>query len=166
MPYTSLPMWLKTYPQTGARGLLKQSNDDFRVTELPLTLPSGEGEHVWLQVRKDGANTAYVAQCIANYAHVKILDVGYAGLKDRHSIAEQWFSVYLPKGETPEFLQLTHDEFTVLTQQRHVKKCRRGSLLGNQFKIVLRDVQGDKARIEANLLQICLLYTSPSPRDS
>jgi tRNA pseudouridine13 synthase len=154
MSYSLLPQWPKTYPETGARASLKQNNEDFRVTELPLVLPSGEGEHIWLQVTKDGANTAYVAQRIADHAGVKEMDVGYAGLKDRYSISEQWFSVYFPKGETPDFLQLTHDEFTVLSQSRHVKKCRRGDLLGNQFEIVLRDVEGEHASIEANLLQI------------
>ncbi|MFK8067816.1 MAG: tRNA pseudouridine(13) synthase TruD [Gammaproteobacteria bacterium] len=154
MSYSSLPLWPKTYSETDARGSLKQNNEDFRVTELPLDLPSGEGEHIWLLVKKDGANTAFVAQCIADYASVKLMDVGYAGLKDRYSISEQWFSIYFPKGDTPDFLQLTHDEFTVLAQHRHVKKCRRGDLVGNQFEIVLRDVEGDHTRIEANLLQI------------
>lgn len=154
MTYTVLPQWPKTYPETHARGSLKRHNADFRVTELPLGLPSGEGEHIWLQVKKDGANTAYVAQCLADYAGVKENDVGYAGLKDRYAITEQWFSIYFPKGETPDFLKLTHDEFTVIAQSRHVKKCRRGDLLGNHFDIILRDVEGDKARIESNLIQI------------
>ncbi|MFW5432032.1 MAG: tRNA pseudouridine(13) synthase TruD [Methylophilaceae bacterium] len=154
MPYTLLPQWPKTYPETHARGSLKLHNADFRVIELPLALPSGEGEHIWLQVKKDGANTAYVAQCLADYAGVKENDVGYAGLKDRYAITEQWFSIYFPKGETPDFLKLAHDEFTVLAQSRHVKKLRRGDLLGNQFDIILRDVEGDKESIESNLMQI------------
>ncbi|MEE9331134.1 MAG: tRNA pseudouridine(13) synthase TruD [Methylophilaceae bacterium] len=154
MTYTSLPQWPKTYPETHARGTLKLHNADFRVTELPLALPSGEGEHIWLQVKKDGANTAYVAQRLADYAGVKENDVGYAGLKDRYAITEQWFSIYFPKGETPDLMQLTHDEFTVLAQTRHVKKLRRGDLLGNQFDILLRDVKGEQALIEANLKQI------------
>ncbi|MFK8028455.1 MAG: tRNA pseudouridine(13) synthase TruD [Gammaproteobacteria bacterium] len=154
MSYTTLPHWPKTFPETNAQGLLKQHNEDFRVTELPLTMPSGEGEHIWLKVKKNGANTAYVAQCLADYAGVKTIDVGYAGLKDRYAITEQWFSIYFPKGETPDFLQLTHDEFSVLSQNRHVKKCRRGDLIGNEFEIVFRDVQGDHTRIEDNLLNI------------
>ncbi len=86
MSCTSLPHWPKTYPETYAQGLLKQHNEDFRVAELPLALPSGEGEHIWLKVKKNGANTAYVAQCLADYAGVKTIDVGYAGLKDRYAI--------------------------------------------------------------------------------
>ena len=154
MTYILLPQWPKMYPETHARGSLKLHNADFRVTELPLALPSGEGEHIWLQVKKDGANTAYVAKCLADYAGVKENDVGYAGLKDRYAITKQWLSIYFPKGGTPDFLQLTHDEFTVLEQNRHVKKLRRGNLLGNQFDIILRDVEGEQAGIESNLIQI------------
>ncbi len=154
MSYTALPQWSKTYPETNARGLLKQYNEDFRVTEQPLILPSGEGEHIWLYVKKDGANTAYVAQCLADYAGVKNMDVGYAGLKDRYAVTEQWFSVYFPKGETPDFLKLIHDEFTVLEQNRHTKKLRRGDLLGNTFEIILREIEGDRTLIESNLKQI------------
>ncbi len=154
MTYTVLPQWPKTYPDTQARGWLKRSNADFLVTEQALAEPSGEGEHIWLLVKKDGANTAYVAQCLADYADVKTMDVGYAGLKDRYAITEQWFSIYFPKGETPDFMQLKHEEFTVLSQSRHVKKIRRGDLLGNTFEIILRDIEGDQARIEANLQQV------------
>jgi tRNA pseudouridine13 synthase len=43
--------------------------------------------------------------------------VGYAGLKDRHAITRQWFSIYLPKGETPDLTRLQHPEFKVLTSE-------------------------------------------------
>jgi tRNA pseudouridine13 synthase len=39
----------------------------------------------------------------------------------------------------------------VLSQSRHVKKLRPGDLQGNRFRIVLRDVAGDRDAIEANL---------------
>ncbi|MBP7485649.1 MAG: tRNA pseudouridine(13) synthase TruD, partial [Aquabacterium sp.] len=78
-----------------------------------------------------------------------LMDVGYAGLKDRYAITRQWFSIYLPKGETPDLTQLQHPEFKVLSQSRHVKKLRPGDLLGNRFRIVLRDVTGGPGAIEA-----------------
>lgn len=149
--YTTLPQWPHAYPASGARATLKRLNEDFIVTELPLQLPSGAGEHLWLDVEKNGANTAFVAQQLAAAAGVEERDVGYAGLKDRHAITRQWFSIYLPKGETPDLNQLQHPEFKVLSQRRHVKKLRPGDLLGNRFRIVLRDVTGDRDAIEANL---------------
>ena len=152
--YTTLPQWPNAYPASGASATLKRLNEDFIVTELPLQRPSGEGEHLWLDVEKNGANTAFVAQQLADAASVQERDVGYAGLKDRHAITRQWFSIYLPKGETPDLTQLQHPEFKVLSQSRHVKKLRPGDLQGNRFRIVLRDVAGDPhvmKAVEANL---------------
>jgi tRNA pseudouridine13 synthase len=151
--YTTLPQWPNAYPLSGASATLKRLNEDFIVTELPLQLPSGEGEHIWLDIEKNGANTAFVAQQLAQAAGVQDMDVGYAGLKDRYAITRQWFSIYLPngkgKGETPDLTQLQHPEFKVLSQSRHVKKLRPGDLLGNRFRIVLRDVTGGPGAIEA-----------------
>jgi tRNA pseudouridine13 synthase len=151
---TTLPQWPNAYPASGASATLKRLNEDFIVTELPLQLPSGEGEHLWLDVEKNGANTAFVAQRLAEAAGVQERDVGYAGLKDRYAITRQWFSLYLPKGETPDLTQLQHPEFKVMSQSRHVKKLRPGDLQGNRFRIVLRDVTGDRNAIEANLQAI------------
>jgi tRNA pseudouridine13 synthase len=158
--YTTLPQWPNAYPATGASATLKLLNEDFIVTELPLQLPSGEGEHIWLDIEKNGANTAFVAQQLAEAAGVNEWDVGYAGLKDRYAITRQWFSIYLPSGktgETPDLTQLQHPEFKVLSQSRHVKKLRPGDLQGNRFRIVLRDVTGDIKAIEANLQSIAAL---------
>jgi tRNA pseudouridine13 synthase len=149
--YTTLPQWPNAYPATGASATLKLLNEDFTVTEMPLHLPSGAGEHIWLDIEKDGANTAFVAQQLAEVAGVQGRDVGYAGLKDRYAITRQWFSIYLPKGETPDLTLLQHPEFIVRSQSRHVKKLRPGDLLGNRFRIVLRDVTGERDAIEANL---------------
>jgi tRNA pseudouridine13 synthase len=149
--YTTLPQWPNAYPASGASATLKLLNEDFIVTELPLQLPSGEGEHIWLDIEKNGANTAFVAKALAEAAGVQERDVGYAGLKDRYAITRQWFSIYLPKGETPDLTLLQHPEFKVLSQSRHLKKLRPGDLQGNRFRIVLRDVAGDRDAIEANL---------------
>jgi tRNA pseudouridine13 synthase len=147
--YTTLPQWPHAYPASGASATLKRLNEDFIVTELPLQLPSGEGEHIWLDIEKNGANTAFVAQQLADAAGVQERDVGYAGLKDRWAITRQWFSIYFPKGETPDLTQLQHPEFKILSQSRHVKKLRPGDLQGNRFRIVLRDVGGDPGALEA-----------------
>lgn len=159
--YTSLPQWPHAYPASGASATLKQLNEDFIVTELPLQPPCGEGEHIWLDIEKNGANTAFVAQQLAEAAGVTERDVGYAGLKDRHAITRQWFSIYLPigkgQGETLDLTLLAHPEFKVLSQSRHLKKLRPGDLQGNRFRIVLRDVSGGPdamKAIEANLAAV------------
>ena len=149
--YTTLPHWPNAYPASGASATLKRLNEDFIVTELPLQPPCGEGEHLWLDIEKNGANTAFVAQQLAGAAGVEENAVGYAGLKDRYAITRQWFSIHLPKGETPDLTLLQHPEFKVLSQSRHLKKLRPGDLQGNRFRIVLRDVTGDRDAIETHL---------------
>ncbi|MFN5512545.1 MAG: tRNA pseudouridine(13) synthase TruD, partial [Burkholderiales bacterium] len=69
--YTTLPQWPHAYPASGASATLKGLNEDFIVTEQPLQLPCGEGEHLWLDVEKSGANTAFVAQQLAQAAGVQ-----------------------------------------------------------------------------------------------
>ena len=152
--YTTLPQWPSAYPASGASATLKRFNEDFVVTELPLQLPCGEGEHIWVDIEKNGANTVFVAQRLAEAAGVQEKDVGYAGLKDRYAIARQWFSIHLPKGEAPDLTLLQHAEFQVVSQRRHLKKLRPGDLQGNRFRIVLRDVTGSRDAIEANLAAI------------
>lgn len=146
-----LPVWPHAYPLTGVKAVLKSQNSDFYVDEIPSMQPCGDGEHVWLHIEKNGANTAWIAKRLAEIAGVKEMDVGYAGMKDRNAITRQWFSIYLPRVTPPNFADFNDAEMTVLTQTRHSKKLRRGDLLGNRFRLILRDVQGDKAALERNL---------------
>jgi len=150
-PSTPLPHWPGAYPASGASATLKSLYEDLGVTELPLHSPAGEGEHLWLEVEKNGANTVFVAQQLAQATGVREVDVGHAGLKDRHAVARQWFSIHLPTGETPDLTRLRHPEFSVLSQARHTRKLRPGDLRGNRFRIVLRQVTGEREAVEANL---------------
>lgn len=70
---------------------------DFIVNELlPLEF-TGEGEHLWLHIQKSGMNTAYLAKLLSEWAEIPLRDVGYSGLKDRHALTTQWFSLRIPK---------------------------------------------------------------------
>lgn len=115
--------------------------EDFVVNETLGFTPTGTGEHVYLQVTKRGENTDWVVQQIAQLAGVRPMDVGYAGLKDRHAVTTQWFSVYLPKAAEPDWAQLNTDTTCVHTVARHSSKLRRGAHQGNDFVIRLRNVQ-------------------------
>jgi tRNA pseudouridine13 synthase len=117
--------------------------EDFQVTENLGVEPSGAGEHVLLHVQKRGDNTVWLAKRIARIAGVKPSDVGYCGLKDRHAVARQWFSVYMPKGDEPDWSELNSETVTLLDVTRHVKKLRRGAHKSNHFVISLRNIEGD-----------------------
>jgi tRNA pseudouridine13 synthase len=136
------------------RANIRTTPDDFQVDELPAFEPSGEGEHLLLTVRKRGANTVHVAKLIAKWAGLPDMAVSYAGMKDRHAVTTQRFSVHLPKRVAPDPTQLNSDEVEVLESTWHNRKLQRGALAGNRFRLVLREVQGDAAAIDARLGQI------------
>ena len=139
-----------------ASGGLRQTPEDFQVDEDLGFAPDGEGEHLWLWVEKRGVNTDQVARQLAKLAGVRQVDVSYAGLKDRHAVTRQWYSLHVPKGAMEQAAHWHDPQWRVLQLARARRKIRRGSLHGNRFVITLREVRGDKQAIEARLGEIAV----------
>ena len=138
----------------GAGGRIRGEPEDFRVVEDLGFEPAGSGEHVFLRVRKRAVNTEWVARRLAAFSGVSLGAVSYAGLKDRHAVAEQWFSVHLPGRHEPDWAACGDDGFRVLEHSRHIRKLRRGVHRGNSFRIVVRDLQGDLENLGGRLKRI------------
>lgn len=136
------------------RGRLRASSDDFRVDEVLAYRPTGQGEHAFLRVRKRELNTTDVARELARFAGVRQVNVGFAGLKDRIAVTSQYFSVHLPGKPTPDWARMEDPRIEVLEADRHDRKVRRGSLRGNRFELVLRQVKGDRDHAGRQLLQM------------
>lgn len=132
-------------PQSSA--IFKHEPADFQVTEILGFSPDedSKGQHHWLYIEKQGANTEFVARKIASYVDVPPKEVSYSGLKDRHAVTWQWFSVQLPATREVDWDSLQDNEFKVLRHLRVGRKLRRGTHQANQFKILLRDVSEPEA---------------------
>ncbi len=133
---------------------MRSAPEDFFVEEIDGFPASGSGEHLLLTLEKRGLNTVEAARRIARWAGVGEQAVGYAGLKDRHAVTRQRFSVHLPGREAPEPERLEDAELRVIGHARHAKKLPRGALAGNRFVLVLREVRGARADIDARLRQV------------
>jgi len=149
-----IPDWPYVYGSPSASGVIRSLPEDFFVDEMLSFEPSGAGEHVFLQIEKIGENTEFVARLLARFANVRQRDIGYAGLKDRHAVTRQWFSVWLPGQEAPDWSGLETDNLKILQAVRHARKLKRGVLAGNRFQIIVRDWQGDKDKTEQQLQAI------------
>jgi len=137
--------WPKAYPETNAHGILKLTPEDFQVDEIPLMSPKGEGEHIYLHIKKREVNTHWVARLLSEEFGVKEHDISYAGQKDRYAVTTQWFSIYAPKIERVlEARPFPEEDIEILVQTRHTKKLRRGDLIGNRFNIVLRNIKSSE----------------------
>jgi tRNA pseudouridine13 synthase len=148
---TSLP---RAHGEAVLKARFRVQPEDFRVDEIDGFEPSGSGEHLLLTVQKRGMNTAFAAKRIAAWAGIPEMGVSYAGLKDRHAVTTQRFSVQLPKRLAPELDALVSDDLRVLASHWHNRKLPRGALAGNRFTLLLREAEGERAAVEARLQAI------------
>jgi tRNA pseudouridine13 synthase len=133
-------------------GIIRHTPADFEVVEQLSFAPSGEGEHLYLRVRKTGQNTRWVGKRLADTAGLPYGAVGYAGLKDRHAVTEQWFSLHLPGQADPD---LTVPEgVEILDAVRHTAKLRTGQIAANQFRVVIRELDTDPARLDSGVARL------------
>ena len=128
---------------------IKRQSDDWRVIEhldaVRLdAIDAGEGEHLYVYLRKSNLNTLDVVGLLAAHFNVPRIAIGYAGRKDKRAVTDQWFSV-----QTPLQLgghQLTTDgkdsDVAILKVGRSTKKLRVGELLANEFQLRLRGLDG------------------------
>ena len=148
------------------QALYKAKPEDFVVNERLEVDFTGEGEHLWLHIKKSGINTAYLAKLLSEWADIPLRDVGYSGLKDRQALTTQWFSLRLPKKQKPDsdFAPVDikeHETVKIIAEHWHNKKLNRGTHNANQFVITLRDIEfakdqtlGDKSSVEQHLQTI------------
>ena len=151
MSETELPFAFGTPP---LRARLRTAPEDFFVEEILGYEPDGVGEHAFLVVEKRGTNTDWVARELAKFAGTAPMNVGYAGMKDRHAVTRQAFTVQLPGKADPDWSAFPHAEVSIRSLGRHSRKLKRGALRGNRFVLVLREIDGDRAEAEARLAAI------------
>lgn len=141
----------KTSPKQTA--LLKAECADFVVKEQLGYDMSGDGEFVAVKVRKTDCNTLFVGEQLAKFAGISARNMSYAGLKDRKAVTEQWFSLQMPGQPTPDFSQFSLEGVEILDVTRHQRKIRIGSLQGNHFEILLRNVEEtDELKVRLDFL--------------
>jgi tRNA pseudouridine13 synthase len=135
-------------------GVIRTVAEDFQVDEALGFDPDGDGEHVLLQIRKRGTNTQWLAGELARWAGIPPGDVSYAGLKDRHALTTQWFSLRMAGQPEPDWRGFENHEIRVLGVHRHRRKLRRGALQGNYFQIRIRALNADPEALDQRLRQL------------
>jgi tRNA pseudouridine13 synthase len=135
------PLLLQTADLPGIGGRFKTQPEDFEVEEIPAYQPSGSGPYLYLWIEKRGLGAEYFVRQVAKRLGLGVIEIGTAGLKDRHAVTRQWVSV--PARVEERLAQLDGDGIRVLSVTRHGNKLRPGHLRGNRFRVLLRDVVAD-----------------------
>jgi tRNA pseudouridine13 synthase len=131
----------------GIGGAIRARQELFSVIEVPAYDPLGYGDHIYLNITKSGKTTRDTQIAIASLLGLRREDVGHAGLKDKHAVSTQTFSILLPGENIEEVAKLIESSLgvTVNWMKRHPKKLRSGHLKGNKFTITVTDLEGSPA---------------------
>lgn len=140
-------------------GKIKSQAADFRVDEVLGYELSHQGEHLYLDLRKQNLTTDEVVSMLAKAAGVPAKLVSYSGLKDKLAVTRQWFSIHLPGKTDPDWsmLQVPGDgsqldaSIEIIKQIRHDKKLRRGVHQANNFVIRINTLDADRDDFDARL---------------
>lgn len=138
----AVPVRYLTINEPGISGLIKKNFTDFKVEEIPLYLPSGIGEHLFITIEKQGLPTLQVIRELARLFHIPVRNIGYAGLKDKNAVTTQQISI-LSKDDSP-LNKINIPGLRILSVSRHCNKIRMGHLKGNKFTIKIRNSKPDQ----------------------
>lgn len=120
----------------GTGGVIKREPADFVVDEVPQYAASGEGQHLFLHVEKEGRTTDDV---VAWLAALGFREIGTAGKKDKQARTRQYISVER-RLWTETMAAGAPEGIRILSAVPHVNKLKTGHLRGNRFQIVLSGV--------------------------
>lgn len=135
----NLPYITESLPGIGGR--LRASPKDFIVEEISLYEPSGIGNHLYVNITKESLTTSDVKNMLAQATGANIREIGCAGMKDKHALTTQTFSIPLQKN-SPDNIEEICKKIRSLPirlnwAKLHKNKLRIGHLLGNRFEIAI-----------------------------
>ncbi len=147
-----MPQPYLTAALPGVGGRYKVLPDDFKVAEIPLYEPCGEGEHTYFEIEKRGLSTFDAVNALARALKINSRRIGYAGLKDAQAVTRQTLSVQQVSLEA--VLAVEVPDIKILWAKRHTNKLKRGHLRGNKFTLRIRGVPKDAAAQSERILHL------------
>lgn len=118
-------------------GRIRARPEDFCVEEVGAFEPSGQGEHIAAWVVKQGVDHQSMVRRIAQQLGVPPSKVSWAGTKDRVAVTHQWITIHAPDAVLPA---LDEEDLSLHQVTRHDRRIRLGQVIGNRFRICIRDI--------------------------
>ena len=121
--------------------ILKQIPEDFVVDERPLFEPSGKGRFAICSLTKKNFNTEDALVIISKKLGVQRKHIGFAGTKDKVAVTTQRISVVANQSKIEGF---SYEGLSLKFLGYHDEPLSLGRLLGNEFRIVVRNLLGNE----------------------
>jgi tRNA pseudouridine13 synthase len=129
----------------GIGGRIRARPEDFMVEEVALYEPSGSGRHLYVNITKRNQTTRDVQLKLAELFSLRPRNIGTAGLKDKHAVTTQTFSILFEKNDVrpDDTSSLIEGSLNLKVNwaKFHGNKLRAGHLIGNRFKITITDTR-------------------------
>lgn len=117
---------------------LRHRPDHFRVEELTDAAPGRDGEFAFYRLDKTGWTTHDALAMVRRRWQLDFTRLSYGGLKDRHAVSSQHFTVY--RGPDRDFAQ---DGVKVTYLGRRREPFTSNDIRANRFRLVLRSMSAD-----------------------
>lgn len=124
----------------GIDGQIRTAPEDFHVEELPLYLPCGEGEHLYVKITKRGLSTPDLVRRLSSSLGIKAQAIGVAGLKDARAVTAQMVSLQGISSERLTGIKIDDKMLDLQILGRHRNRLRTGHHAGNRFRLIIRNV--------------------------
>lgn len=155
---------LRTYltDTPGIGGRLRGEVEDFQVVELgDGPKPSDEGKYSAARVRLRNWETNRFAGKAVSELKLRRGGVGFAGMKDKRAVTEQWFTFQCPPDRVPDLERL--QDVQIVEGPYVTRKANfAGAHTGNRFILRVREHNGDKESVEESIRQITANHGVPN----
>ncbi len=135
---------------------VKQTPDDFQVEEISTVSPSTEGAYAFYSLDKTGWTTPDALAIVRRRWHLPPSRISFGGLKDRHAITRQYFTIL----RGPQ-RNLHHNRLTVRYLGQTLSPYSSEDIAANRFRLTLRDLEA--AAVERALLALPLTQAHGVP---
>ena len=124
--------------------VIKDSPEDFIVEEIPDYLIEENGTYAYFWMKKENYTTISAIKQIALRLNIPLKNIGIAGNKDKQAITKQVISIRSIPKERVEKLHLKDITLEYIGQGN--TPISLGDLVGNKFKIIVRDLLWNKIK--------------------
>jgi len=114
--------------------IIKQLPEDFVVEELNDFKIKDSGAYKLYTLEKHGMESFYLFSHLAKENGFSVIDIGYAGLKDKHAVTRQYLTLPADK----EFKNLREKNFELKFLGYVDERIKSGQMAGNKFVITVR----------------------------
>ena len=148
VPETEHIIGMELYATTaeGIGGMLRQEPEDFIVKEVSGWEVEDSGKYLILELTKKDWDTHHIMRDLSRALGISQKRIGFAGTKDKRAVTTQRISIFDIPEESIANVHIKDVQLTPLGRYRRAVEL--GDLLGNQFKITIRDISLEKDELK------------------